>query len=341
VDRFIIGTGRCGSTLLSRMMAENPRALSVFEYFNGLDFARRFAPGPVEGAAFARLISAEQPFLTAVVRRGYLVEEVLYRYADDPSEAQGRRGRYRRDEGLPWILVGLLPRLTDQPDALFDEVMDFAQGLPSQPMRLHHRALFDWLVKRFGRDYWIERSGSSIDYLEALAQEFPEARFVHIHRDGCEVALSIREHHAFRLPATLLCDMPTETGRASEIGPLDLHAPPTGDDRLSRIIASRPPAHYFGRFWSDQVIRGFRALRRLDRDRYLEVRFEDLVTGRRGVLDGIADFLELGEERAWIGRAAALIRGVPPRRFDALPPHEQEALREACRPGLALLGREV
>jgi putative sulfotransferase len=206
-------------------------------------------------------------------------------------------------------------------------------------MRDHHRALFDWLTKRFGREHWIERSGSSFDYLGSLAREFPDARFVHIHRDGREVALSVREHHAFRVPVMLMCDMPTEAGRVSEIGPLDLHAPPTGDDLLSRVIASRPPAHYFGRHWSDQLLLGFRALRLLDARQYLEVSFEDLVTEPLPVLEGIADFFELGEERDWIDRAAKLVRGAPKQRFQLLAPDEQEALADACRPGFTLLGR--
>jgi hypothetical protein len=78
VDRFIVGTGRCGSTLLSRMLGENPAVLSVFEFFNGLDAATRFGAEPVDGAAFTALISAEQPFVTAVLRRGFEVAEITY-----------------------------------------------------------------------------------------------------------------------------------------------------------------------------------------------------------------------------------------------------------------------
>ena len=46
--------------------------------------------------------------------------------------------------------------------------------------------------ERCGRPCWVERSGSSIEYLEGLHAFFPEARFLHIHRDGPEAALSMR-----------------------------------------------------------------------------------------------------------------------------------------------------
>jgi hypothetical protein len=52
VERFIVGTGRCGSTLLSQMFAEHPGALSIFELFNGIDWGRRFAPDPTSGESY-------------------------------------------------------------------------------------------------------------------------------------------------------------------------------------------------------------------------------------------------------------------------------------------------
>ena len=332
MDRFIVGTGRCGSTLLSQMLAEHPGALSIFELFNGLDVSRRFAPEPIDGREFGALIAAEQPFVTAVLRRGYPVAEITY-----PFDAGGR---YRRDEPLPWILVSLLPRLSDDPDALFDDVMARVAQQPRQPAVAHYRQLFDWLVERLGRRFWLERSGSSIDYLGALVEHFPDARFVHIHRDGPEAALSMVHHHAFRLPISLLYDAPLDDGtRLAELGPVDLHEAPTGDDPISRVLASRPPPERFGRYWTDQVLHGFRALRRLDADRYAEVRFEDLVERPRETLEAIARFFVLPDDAGWIERAAKRVRGAPPLRAPDLPPAQRAALEEACRPGQVLLGR--
>ena len=92
MDRFIVGTGRCGSTLLSRMLGEHPEVLSLFEFFTGLDWSARFGDEPLSGPKFRALVSAEQPFVTAVLRRGYDVSEITY-----PFDGIGR---YRRDDPL-------------------------------------------------------------------------------------------------------------------------------------------------------------------------------------------------------------------------------------------------
>src|ERR1700694_3271270 len=173
MDRFVVGTGRCGSTLLSRILAQQPSLLRIFEFFNGLDMTKRFGASPVDDASFAALLSQEHPIVTMVLSRGYKVEEITYPF-DKPG------ARYRPDQGLPWLLVSTLPRLTDDPDALFDEVITFARTLPPQQLAVHYRALFEWLAQRFGRSCWIERSGSSIDYLGSLSELFPNARFLHL-----------------------------------------------------------------------------------------------------------------------------------------------------------------
>ena len=51
---------------------------------------------------------------------------------------------------------------------------------------------------------WVERSGSSIDYVDGLLGLFPRARIVHLVRDGREVALSMRNHAAYRMAVQLL-----------------------------------------------------------------------------------------------------------------------------------------
>lgn len=332
VDRFIVGTGRCGSTLLSRMLGEHHAVASLFEFFNGIDAGRRFLPEPVTGAALAALVAAEQPFVTAVLRRGYEVAEIVY-----PFE---RQARYRRDAPLPWILVSMLPRLSDDPDALFDEVIAFLRARPALPPRDHYRALFAWLARRTGHDVWIERSGSSVEYLESLAALFPDARFLHLHRDGREVALSMREHHAYRLPISILYGAPVDSGRTlADLGPLDLHAPPSGSDPISQILASRPPPVYFGRYWCDQVARGLRALRRLRPEQYLEIAFEALLADPIPRLREIAAFFALPDDPGFPERAAALVKGAPPARFPELPAEERQALGDACRAGQLLLGR--
>jgi len=331
VDRFVVGTGRCGSTLLSRMLAASPQVLSVFEFFNGLDVARRFGAEPVAGAQVAELISQEQPFLSAVLRRGYAVPEVVYPFD---------RGRYRREDPLPWVLVSLLPRLVDDPDALFDESVAWLAERGRLPIVEHYRALLDFWVQRLGRELWVERSGSSLDYVDALATAFPEARFVHLHREGPEVALSMRGFAAYRLPVAVMYDVATERGMPlAELGDFDLQAAPRGDDAVSQILASPPPVEVFGRYWSDQIERGSDALARLDPARVLSLRFEQLAEEAAPQLRRVADFFEIDSQRdSWISRAAALTRGMPPRRLAKLAPDARARLLEACEPGTRRLG---
>ncbi len=333
MDRFIVGTGRCGSTLLSLMLAENHSILSIFEFFNGLDMGRRFSSEPIDGKDFASLISQEHPFVTMVLKRGYEVPEITYPF--------GPKARYKRDDGLPWTLVSTLPRLTDDPDSLFDETVAFASTLPRQHLALQYRQLFDWLSERLGRKLWLERSGSSIDYLGSLHELFPDARFVHLHRDGPETALSMREHHAYRLAISLMFQLPTDGASShADLGQIDQGGSTDEHDPITQMLESHPPADLFGRYWSQELVNGFRSLPRLDANQFLEVRFEDLVSNPKDVLRTISGFFELDADQGdWIDRAAGLVRGIPPTRFDKLAGEEREQLSEACRVGMQLLGR--
>ena len=332
MERFIVGTGRCGSTLLSQMLAEHPGALSIFELFNGIDWARRFAPEPISGESYGALIAAEQPLVTAVLRRGYEVAEIIY-----PFET----GRYRRGEPLPWILVAMLPRLAADPDALFDEVMARVKGHPRQPALAHHRMLFAWLMERLGKSFWLERSGSSFDYLGELVRNFPQR--------------ALPAHPPRRAGGRAL------DGAPPRLSPADLADLRRAARRRRAPRRSRParPARRADRARPDlaraRLPPAAGAVRPL-LVRSGAARLPRAARARRGPLCGGALRRARGGPRErcsarsrrssscptggdWILRAAALVRGVPARRVPELARAERDALEAACRPGQVLLGR--
>lgn len=332
MKRFVVGTGRCGSTLLSRMLAVSPEMCSLFEFLNGLPADRILSSQPLSGAEFFELVATPHPFVTMVTSRGYRVDEVFY-----PFDRPG--ARYAPDDSLPWILVATLPRIAQDPDALFDRLRERWTREPERPAREHCVRLFDWLTERAGKRVWNERSGSSIDALPRLHAAYPDARFVHIHRSGEEASLSMREHAAFRLAVCLVYDLDPEVDLATALE----HAVPVPgrDDPVKRMLERQVAVEHFGHFWSRQLAVGMRGLAALEPDAYLEVRFEDLIERPVETLRRIAGFFELDPERdGWTERAAAMVRGMPPSRLDRLPAEEQGRLRAACEVGNLLLGRE-
>jgi putative sulfotransferase len=300
------------------MLAQHRDVVSLHEFFTGLDWGRRFAPGDVSGDDLADVLGAEQPVTTAVLARGYTSDEIQYPFGSPAA-------RYRVGDPIPWLSVSMLSRLTDDPDQWFDDLIAFARSRPTATMPEHYRAAFDWVTARSGGVAWVERSGSSIDYLGDLARLFPDARFVHIHRDGHEAALSIRGHPFFRLAVAMVHDLFPDVDDPEEA--------------VTQVIDTPPPCWAVGRYWSDQVLRGFRALPMIDRPQFLQVRFEDLVVDPASVLDEVQRFFGLGDDADFVERAAALVHGQPRARFGQLTPSEQDELRDACRPGQVLLGR--
>ena len=328
-DRFVVGTGRCGSTLLSKMLACNEAVLSLFEFFSGIDQFFRFRTDPVPGSELAARLEEDHPMLTMVLRRGYDVPEVAYPFGTPGA-------RLRREDPIPWTLAIAVSRVSPEPDALFAEMLETARAQPRQPLAVHYRELLDWLTDCTGKELWIERSGTSMDFAAELKSFFPGARFVHIHRDGHETALSMREYSVLRLAVPVMNGL---------LGPVEYsHDGLVAFERenaaaIDETLASRPPVELYGRYWTDQVERGMDVLAGLDPADVLELRFEDLVVEPRPALEAMADFFELPGGRGWIDDACALVKGLPPTRFEHLTPAEQQKLTEACRPGMARLGR--
>ena len=326
MDRFIVGTGRCGSTLISRMVAEHPRVLMIQEFLAGLERRHAVSHEPIDGAAFATLLAYSNRLAAMPAARSREIPEGLLRQAPE---------RFR-ESGMPTIMGIALPALSDDPLALYDAILAEVETWPRRHLAVHYRTLFEWLRDRFDRDVWIERSGISIEYLRELREFFPDARFLHIHRDGPGTALSMQRHPWFQLLVSFHFDPPTR----EELEQTELAGgTPSPDDSISRrLFKKQPPLRCFGEYWSYMIEMGLRELPHLDRSQYLDVRYEDLLADTSQELTRLATFFEIPADPGWLERAAKLSRS-DKSPFDDLPPEDQRALLEACEPGEILLGR--
>jgi len=123
---------------------------------------------------------------------------------------------------------------------------------------------------------WAEKTPANVFHMERLAAAFPEARFVHVVRDGRDVALSIR-----RLGWT-----GTQSGRP-----------------IKQLICA-------AKNWERAVVAARASGRHLG-DRYLEVRYEELVATPEPVLARVREFTgaEIPESAADSAGVGALREG--------------------------------
>jgi len=333
---FIVGTGRCGSTMMSNVVRLHPRLLSLSEFFTSLA-GRAFTLRAPDGERFWRLLTTLSPIAGTMLAKGGAMDEVLYRFGD---------GARFGPHDVPPILVTALPHLTRDCNALYDEIGLLVRSGPPAPLGRHYQYLFEWLCRRFDRQRVVERSGSSLLFVPALARLFDGATFVHLYRDGRDAALSMQRHPFFRLGVRF-------AGLFERAG-LDPYRPPFlfGTSRLyplleavtgrflpiERWLAEPPPPETFGRYWSRTIVSGARFLDALGSERVLRLRYEDILARPRDELARLAEFM--GAEYAdadWLAQASLLPR--PPRsNWRSLPPDQQRRLTEACAPGLRLLG---
>jgi putative sulfotransferase len=339
---FVVGTGRCGSTMLSNMLREHPKVLSLSEFFmtvtEGSHLPEGLAPAPIRGERFWHIVSAIAPMLSFVLRNRIRYDECIYP-CDDPG------ARFSRETGVPAILATTLPHLAADHDRLFDTLRNEVIRWSKAPIAKHYQHLFDWLAGHFGRRLWIERSGTSLIMAEWFLSAFPGAQFIEIIRDGRDTAISMQQHTGMRiyyamtwLGEYLGVDPLTSTDRSR----ID-HVPP----ELLRILPEQFDIEAFNNFevplplcgaiWSQQIEMGLKVLSTLPADRRLTLRYEDLLADPKRQLDSLAAFLgaEFIDED-WSARCATTVRA-PRSTWRDLPEEQARALTEACRPGFEQL----
>ena len=333
---FIVGTGRCGSTMLSNMVRLHPDILSVSEFFTSLA-SRAFRGRNPTGETIFRRLNTLSPGGRALLTNGFIVDEFLY--------PLGPQARYGAGE-VPAILCATLPHLTADHERLWDDLSAALRARGRAAPAMHYRFIFEWLAERFGKKIWTERSGLSLPFVPMFMKLFPDARFVHIYRDGRDTAISMSRHHYFRLRVQseeLLLAFGIDPGRpfnllgASPWGPFSewLRFQVFTAERYRRMQIALPA---FGRFWSRVIVRGAAALDAAPPGRVLSMRYETLLEQPRRELERFIRFIGPEYENGrWLEAACALARPQSPR-WTRLGVDDRERLADACAPGQTLMG---
>ncbi len=339
---IVVGTGRCGSTLLSQIVRAHPDVLSVSEVFSfvtdlGARIERAFPLGCIDGRQFWQILAQPQPRQSILLENHRQMAEVVYPL---------HQGRFSPN-ALPPILQAMVPHVEPgQPDELFDSLSDEVATWPAAPVADHYRRLFQSLAGRFGKRQWVERSGGSLRVVERLIDAFPEAGIVHLVRDGRDTALSMSRHIGFRM--AMLCGLQTEI---LGVDPYECSDRSDEADLSEELVDTLPenftadafdrfdlPSALCAHYWSGEIVSGLKALERVPSSSLLTMRYEDLIADPAYTMQRMCDFAGYGAPARWVAEASAMVRNEQPR-WPQLPPEEQRDLLDACGAGFDALER--
>jgi hypothetical protein len=130
----------------------------------------------------------------------------------------------------------------------------FLEGLPDLEASTIIDAVFSEYARQYGAERWGDKSPIYTMHVEAIARAFPTAQFIHIIRDGRDVALSMQQNYRGR--------------------------------RFFYI-----DVYYAARSWKRRVLHASAAGARLGPSRYLELKYEDLTASPETVIRGLCEFL--------------------------------------------------
>ncbi len=324
---LILGSARCGSTLVSRILRLHPDILSVSELFATMG-PHAFRPARLDGARFWASLSTPSRAMAKVANPDAAPSEFLYGRVPSPAH----------DPFLcPPLLAVTLPHLSGDPDRLFAALGPAIRARGEAPLADQYRALFHDLAQAVGgRGVWVERSGGSLVAAGTLRAMFPEARPVLLLRDGAETALSMRDYPAARLAiwcwrhlGRLGIDLLHPTRHFGRGAVWPVVAAISGRVGLGRILNRRPGLQDAGAFWSAVTMAGLRGLAGAAP---LVLRHDALCRKPVPAIRTLGDYLAGTAPEAWVTQAAALPQARPSR-LAGLSGAERETLERACAPG--------
>jgi putative sulfotransferase len=299
---IIISNGRCGSTLLSDLIAEQAETLSVQEFFMSVaPWAR--SEEVIGGGEYWSMVSSPKAELSTLFRIGLPPKEVRY-----PKD-----GRWAgRLTELPRILAITLSKISDDPDGLFDLLATRVPDFPAQSVGQHHQMFLDLLATLTGRHRWVERSGGSSHVAPYLLRAFPSAKVVYLTRNREDTARSMSRHSSFQLIQLRVeflgrCGLDPFRVQPGQAVPEDL-ADFLPDRLTAEALQERglDIRRYLGlcAFMTNQAEQ---ALTDNAPEHLLRMRYEDLVAEPVAELGRLGRFLEFDDWSAWADRMAGRV----------------------------------
>lgn len=251
---FIIGTGRCGSSLLRRLLRLHPDLVVPNEthWIAVLHDEFGFAEAPV----------ADIETIVRSLRTG--------------------RG------------VSILDRICKEeeldPDTLFPTL---AQGETQLTWPTFHTRFGALLTSKQNAARWGDKTPDYGFCIDTIAQAWPEARFIHLVRDGRDVALSMARVPSFQ--------------QLAASNQVEWKYLARQDPEAYERHEGLPLGRYFD-IWLRRVRASTDQLRRLKPEWVLSLRYEDLLTRPDQLLSEAAEFLDVGLGGNWLDAATSQIR---------------------------------
>jgi hypothetical protein len=306
---IIINTGRCGSTLLSDLIAEQADTLSVQEFLLAVvpwtDLTD--GEGVLSGAAYWSMLSSPSPQLATLFRIGLAPVEVRY-------PADGRWAGNLTE--LPLILATTLPKISSDPDGLYDTLAELVPGFPAQPLARHHRMFLDLLTSFTGRRRWVERSGGSSYVAPYLLRNFPTAKIVYLTRNWADTAESMSRHSFFQL-----MQLSMESLGRYGLDPFQVAAGQPVPEEVERYLPGRLTAEML-RERGREVLsyrglcaflasKGEQAIADARPRELLTIAYEDLVDDPLTQLERLGRFLGFADWEQWAHRVFGSVQARP------------------------------
>jgi putative sulfotransferase len=304
----ILNTGRCGSTMLSKLIAQEPSTASISE---SMAFGTAGAADvTITGEEFWAKLREPSPQIRTQVRLDLLTGEFRY-------PASGLWAGNLAE--LPAILAVTLPSVSADPDHLFDRLAAVVPDFPAQPVSAHRVDYLDLLATLTGRRRWVERSGGSCTLPGPILDAVPDGKVVYLTRNVADTARSMSRHPAFQFAALRLefsarCGLdPYDPAHAGD-PTVPARVPPDlrgllPDNLTTDVFWARGrSARWFEGLCTTMHDRTEKALAHWDPKRLLRLRYEDLVSDPVGELLRLGEFLGFADPAGWSTQVAPRVR---------------------------------